>query len=206
MAAMNTLHQDMPATGGESFDLQALTRAPLESTLNAITDEQAGMAREGGANSRNGYRERGLVTPAGKITPRIPKLRCGTYFPEGMLERYSRADKAAAVAEMYANAVSTRKVERICKRLGAEVAALRAREFDMAMPRLFLDAAYIKCRREGRVQSAGKVMQAVFTQEDPAMVRAAYHAAIDAISSFSHRSKSAHSSKVMESRFRRVCQ
>ena len=296
---MNTLHQDMPATGGESFDLQALTRAPLESALNAITDEQAGMAREGGANSRNGYRERGLVTPAGKITPRIPKLRCGTYFPEGMLERYSRADKAAAVAEMYANAVSTRKVERICKRLGAEVAALRAREFDMAMPRLFLDAAYIKCRREGRVQSAavvtaiavgadgvrrvvglsaidtetyagwlefcrdlrmrgvggvkcvtsdaheglrraiaecfpgaawqrcivrlernacsmppskrqrkaaGKVMQAVFTQEDPAMVRAAYHAAIDAISSFSHRSKSAHSSKVMESRFRRVCQ
>lgn len=116
-------------------------------------DEQADMACEGGANSRNGYRERGLVTPAGKITLRIPKLRCGTYFPEGMLERYSRADKAvaAAVAEMYANGVSTRKVERIaqrmgidrlsssqvsriCKRLDAEVAALRAREFDMAMP------------------------------------------------------------------------
>ena len=131
---MNTLHQGMPATGGESFDLQALTRALLESALNAIMDEQADMACEGGANSRNGYRERGLVTPVGKITLRIPKLRCGTYFPEGMLERYSRADKtvAAAVAEMYANAVSTRKVERICKRLDAEVAALRAREFGMA--------------------------------------------------------------------------
>ena len=34
-------------------------------------------------------------------------------------------------------------------------------------------------------KAAGKVMQAVFAQEDPAMVRAAYHAAIDAISSFS---------------------
>ena len=290
----DTLHQDMPATGGESLDLQALTRALLESALNAIMDEQADMACEGGANSRNGYRERGLVTPAGKITLRIPKLRCGTYFPEGMLERYSRADKAAA-AEMYANGVSTRKVERIaqrmgidrlsssqvsriCKRLDAEVAALRVREFDMAMPYLFLDAAYVKCRREGRVQSAavvtaiavgadgvrrvvglsaidaetyagwlgfcrdlrmrgvggvkcvtsdaheglrraiaecfpgaawqrcivhlernvcsmlpskrqrkaaGKVMQAAFAQEDPAMVREAYHAAIDAISSFS---------------------
>ena len=295
MTAVNTLHQDMPATGGESLDLQALTRALLESALNAIMDEQADMACEGGANSRNGYRERGLVTPAGKITLRIPKLRCGTYFPEGMLERYSRADKAAAAAEMYANGVSTRKVERIaqrmgidrlsssqvsriCKRLDAEVAALRVREFDMAMPYLFLDAAYVKCRREGRVQSAavvtaiavgadgvrrvvglsaiaaetyagwlgfcrdlrmrgvggvkcvtsdaheglrraiaecfpgaawqrcivhlernvcsmlpskrqrkaaGKVMQAVFAQEDPAMVREAYHAAIDAISSFS---------------------
>lgn len=104
MNAINTLHQDMPATGEESFDLQALTRALLESALNAIMDEQADMACEGGANGRNGYRERRPGTPAGKITPRIPKLRCGTYFPEGMLERYSRADKAvaAAVAEMCA--------------------------------------------------------------------------------------------------------
>ena len=31
-------------------------------------DEQANMACEDGADSRNGYRERGLVTPAGKIT------------------------------------------------------------------------------------------------------------------------------------------
>ena len=287
----------MPATGGESFEPQALTRALLESALNAIMDEQADMACEGGASSRNGYRERGLVTVAGKITLRIPKLRCGTCFPEGMPERCSRADKAvaAAVAEMYANGVSTRKVERIaqrmgidrlsssqvsriCKRLDAEAAALRAREFDMAMPCLFLDAAYVKCRRGGRVRSAavvtaiavgaggvrrvvglsaidaetyagwlgfcrdlrmrgaggvkrvtsgaheglrraiaecfpgaawqrriahlernvcsmlpskhqrkaaGKVMQAAFAQEDPAMVRAAYHAAIDAIAGFS---------------------
>lgn len=176
MTAMSTLHQDMPATGGESFDLQALTRALLESALNAIMDEQADMACEGGVSSRNGYRERGPVTPAGKITLRIPKLRCGTYFPEGMLERCSRADKAvAAIAtEMHANGVSTRKVERIaqrmgidrlpssrvgriCKRLDAEVAALRAREFDMAMPCLFLDAAYVKRRRGGRVQSAAVV-------------------------------------------------
>lgn len=93
-----------------------------------------------------------------------------------MPERYSRADKAvaAAVAEMCANGISTRKIERIaqrmgtgrlsssqvnriCKRLDAEVAAPRAREFDMAMPRFFLDATYVKCRREGRVQSAAKV-------------------------------------------------
>ncbi len=34
-------------------------------------------------------------------------------------------------------------------------------------------------------KAAGKVMQAVFVQDDPAMVRAAHHAAIDVISSFS---------------------
>ena len=93
-----------------------------------------------------------------------------------MLERCSRADKAvaAAVAEVYANGVSARKVERIaqrmgierlsssqvsrvCKRLDAEVAALRAREFGMAMPYLFLDAAYVKCRRAVRARSAAVV-------------------------------------------------
>ena len=63
---MDTLHQNELATEGEALDLGALTRSLLESALNAIMDEQADMACEGGANSRNGYRERGLVTPAGK--------------------------------------------------------------------------------------------------------------------------------------------
>ena len=46
MAAMNTLHQDMPATEGESLDLQALTRALPESAINAFMDERADMACE----------------------------------------------------------------------------------------------------------------------------------------------------------------
>lgn len=35
-----------------------------------------------GANSRNGYHERNLVTCIGDITMRIPKLRSGSFFPE----------------------------------------------------------------------------------------------------------------------------
>ena len=77
---MNTLQQAAAAMEDGSLDTQKLVRILLESALNAIMDEQADMACEGGANSRNGYRERGLITPAGKITLRIPKLRCGTYF------------------------------------------------------------------------------------------------------------------------------
>ena len=173
---MNTLQQAAAAMEDGPLDTQKLVRILLESALNAIMDEQADMACEGGANSRNGYRERGLLTPAGKITLRIPKLRCGTYFPDGILERYSRVDKAvaAAVAEMYATGVSTRKVERvaaklgierlsasqvsrICERLDAEVAELRSREFSVPMPYLFLDATYVKCRRDNRVQSTAVV-------------------------------------------------
>ena len=56
--------------------------------------------------SRNGYRERNLVTCVGDITLRIPKLRTGSFFPEDVVERYQRVDRAvvAAVAEMYATA------------------------------------------------------------------------------------------------------
>ena len=173
---MNTLQQAAAAMEDGSLDTQKLVRILPESALNAIMDEQADMACEGGASSRNGYRERGLLTPAGKITLRIPKLRCGTYFPDGILERYGRVDKAvaAAVAEMYATGVSTRKVERIaaklgierlsasqvsriCERLDAEVAELRSREFSVPMPYMFLDATYVKCRRDNRVQSTAVV-------------------------------------------------
>ena len=51
---------------------------------------------------------------------KIPKLRMGSYFPDDVIERYSRTDRAvvAAVAEMYATGVSTRKVERVAARLG----------------------------------------------------------------------------------------
>lgn len=82
---MDTLQQVAAAMEDGALDTRKLVRALLESALNAIMDEQADMACEGGANSRNGYRERGLLTPAGKITLRIPKLRCGTCFPDGML-------------------------------------------------------------------------------------------------------------------------
>lgn len=40
-------------------------------------------------------------------------------------------------------------------------------------------------RSKRRRKAAGKVMQAVFAESDPASVRAAYHAAIDAIGGFS---------------------
>lgn len=43
---------------------------------------------------RNGYRERGLATPVGDIALRIPKLYAGTYFPEDLIKRHSRARTA----------------------------------------------------------------------------------------------------------------
>lgn len=109
---------------------------------------------------------------------RIPKLRAGTHFPEGLIERRSRADRAvaAAVAESWANGVSTRKMERIaqkmgigrlskdqvsamCRSLDAGVAEPASRDLgEVGFPHLFLDATYVKRRGgDGRVQSTAVV-------------------------------------------------
>ena len=51
---------------------------------------------------------RSLATCVGTLTLRIPKLRSGSFFPEDVIERHRRVDRAlvAAVAEMYATGTS----------------------------------------------------------------------------------------------------
>ena len=96
----------MPRFEDGSINLRELIRALAEDVVNAVMDAEADQLCAGGANSRNGYRERNLVTCVGDITLRIPKLRSGSFFPEDIVERYQRVDRAvvAAVAEMYARA------------------------------------------------------------------------------------------------------
>lgn len=176
---MDTLHHDapdMPRFADGMLDLRELGRTLIETPVNEVMSAQADMLCEGG-NSRNGYRERRLTTSVGEITMRIPRLRTGPCFPDDMIERHSRTDRAvaAAVAEMYTNGVSTRKigriaakpgagpmgasqVSRICEVLDAEVAELRNRTFpDLRFPCLWLDATYVKCRQDGHVASAAAV-------------------------------------------------
>lgn len=65
-----------------------------------------------GRHRRNGYRVRKLVTSFGTINLRIPKLRAGRYFPEDLIERYLRVDRAviAAVSEMLTMPSSNRGI------------------------------------------------------------------------------------------------
>jgi putative transposase len=65
-------------------------------------------------NSRNGYRRRDWDTRAGTIEVAVPKLRQGTYYPEWLLERRRRAERALAtvVATSCLLGVSTRRVEK----------------------------------------------------------------------------------------------
>lgn len=169
----------------ECCDLQAFGRKMLEIMLNAAMSAQADAACNASygertperENSRNGYRPRRLVTQAGELSLRIPKLRTGTFFPEDVIERYCRVDRAlvAAVAEMYVMGISTRKVEsvasqlgissmsksqvsRLCEVLDTEVAAFRSQRFDgVRFAYLYLDATYVKCRMDGHAASQAVV-------------------------------------------------
>ena len=166
----------MPRFDDGMVNMAELIRVMAEALVNEIMDVQADEACEAG-NQRNGYRERRLVTSVGAINLRIPKLRAGSYFPEDLIERYSRVDRAviAAVSEMVANGVSTRKVERVARSMGIDrmgasqvsricasldgaVADLQGRDLsEVAFPYVWLDATYIKARHEGRVRSTALV-------------------------------------------------
>lgn len=158
-------------------NMQELLRSLAESVVNEIMSAEADQMCEATGNSRNGYRERRLVTCVGTLTLRVPKLRTGSFFPGDVIERYQRVDRAivAAVAEMYATGTSTRKVQKvasamgierlskdqvsaICEHLDSEVEELVTRPLgDLRTPYLWIDATYVKCRRERRVASTAVV-------------------------------------------------
>ena len=72
------------------------------------------------ANVRNGYRHRDFDTRAGTLDVAIPKLREGSYFPDWLLERRRRAERAltTVVATCYLLGVSTRRMEKLVESLG----------------------------------------------------------------------------------------
>lgn len=169
---MDTIRQfeGAMADGG----LGAAARALVEACVNEVMSAQADAMCEETGTPRNGFRERGLETQVGAITLGIPKLREGTCFPEGIVERWSRVDRAVicAASEMFAPGVSTRKVgkvlekvgaarlsedrvSRICFELDAEVSELRGRDLSgLRFPYPWVDAAYAPCRRGGHGAAA----------------------------------------------------
>jgi transposase-like protein len=123
-------------------------------------------------NRRNGYRGRGFDTRAGTLDLSVPKLRAGAYFPEWLLERRKRADRAltSVIATCYLLGVSTRRMDRLVQSLGitglsrsqvsemakdldGHVERLRTRRLAGAGPFTFVaaDALVLKVREDGRV-------------------------------------------------------
>ncbi len=117
----------------------------------------------------NGYKPKTVRTRVGDITFAIPQVREGGFYPEA-LEKGLRSERALtlALAEMYVQGVSTRKVKAITEQLcgvnvssstvsqaaaqmDAELAKWRERPLG-EYPYLFLDAYYEQVREDGQVR------------------------------------------------------
>jgi len=125
MVTIDDDHEDtmpeLPRFDDGMADVSELAGTPAESIVNEAMDAEADPGSEDG-NRRNGHRERSLPTSVGTLTPRIPKPRRGSCFPEDVVDRYPRTDRAAvaAASEMVTRGISTRKSERIARTLGVD--------------------------------------------------------------------------------------
>jgi len=160
---------------GEEDILRPLIGAVLQEVLEAEMSQALGAEKgeriEGRLGYRSGYYVRSLITRVGRVELRVPQDRQGRFSSE-LFERYQRSEKAlvGALAEMYIQGVSTRKVktitEELCghefsasaistinKRLDEELQRFMHRSLEEEFPYLILDARYEKVREDGVIRS-----------------------------------------------------
>jgi len=139
--------------------INAAMQAERSEHLNAVpyqhTQERRGYA--------NGFKPKSMRTRVGDITFAIPQVREGGFYPQA-LEKGLRSERALtlALAEMYVQGVSTRKVKAITEQLcGVNVSSSAQLDVELEKwrerplgeyPFLFLDAYYEQVREDGQVR------------------------------------------------------
>lgn len=158
--------------------LNAAMQAERQQYLRAAPYERTS-ERQGYAN---GYKPKTVTTRVGDITFALPQVRDGSFYPSA-LERGLRSERALtlALAEMYVQGVSTRKVAAITEQLcGVQLDSMQvsraAQQLDKQLTQwrerrlgktryLYLDARYEKVRIDGQVRDAA-VLLAMGVLED----------------------------------------
>lgn len=153
---------------GLAHALEILFNEAMKIERSAVLGAQPYERSEQRRGYANGFKPKTLATRVGQLTLEIPQTRGVEFYPQS-LERGVRSERALklAVAEMYVQGVSTRKVTEITSELcGLEVsssqvsraAQLLDEELDSwrnrslgKLPYLLLDARYEKVRHGGSV-------------------------------------------------------
>ena len=123
----------------------------------------------------NGFKEKTMKTRVGAITLDVPQVRDSSFYPDA-LEKGLRSERALtlALAEMYVQGVSTRKVQAIVEQLcGMAVSSSQvsraAAQLDETLEAwrtrplgeiayLYVDARYENVRQDGQVRDAAVLM------------------------------------------------
>jgi transposase-like protein len=141
--------------------MQAERSEHLQAGPYQHTEERRGYA--------NGFKTKTMRTRVGEITFAVPQVREGGFYPQA-LEKGLRSERALtlALAEMYVQGVSTRKVKAITEQLcgvniNSSAVSRAAVQLDSELtkwrerplseyPFLFLDAYYEQVREDGQVR------------------------------------------------------
>jgi putative transposase len=171
----------------EGFDcLPVLLRTIINTAMRVERQQHLGVApyersaeRQGHAN---GYKPKTMTTRVGTVTFAVPQVREGDFYPQA-LEKGLRSERALtlALAEMYVQGVSTRKVAKITEQLcGSSVSSTQvsqaAAQLDTVLEQwrnrplgsciyLYLDARYEKVRIDGQVREAAVLIASAVNAE-----------------------------------------
>ena len=157
--------------GSDGFaeGLRLLVNQAMQAERSHVLHAQPFERTDARLGHANGFKPKTLKTRLGPITFAVPQVRGDVDFYPSALEKGIRSEQALklALAEMYVQGVSTRKVsailEELCgtsvssthvsqcaARLDADLLLWRTRPLG-AFPYVFLDARYEKVRHGGRV-------------------------------------------------------
>ena len=152
--------------------LTTFVNALLSAQADAVCGAGYGERSSERVNSRNGYRHRDLDTRVGTVDVAVPTLRQGSLYPQWLLERRRRAERAltSVVATCYLLGASTRRMDKLVQALGItglsrsqvsvmateldeHVQQFRTRRLEQTGPYTFVaaDALVLKVREGGRV-------------------------------------------------------
>jgi putative transposase len=172
-------------------ELGDLVRESVETTLNQMLDLEADRLTnasryertEDRADTRAGYYKRKLLTKAGEVTLKMPKLRTLT-FETAIIQRYQKREISVeeALVEMYLAGVSVRRVEDITETLwGSRVSAgtiselnkkvyvhieeWRNRPLLSRFPYVYLDGIYLKRNWGGEYENVAVLVALAVNDE-----------------------------------------
>lgn len=156
-----------------------MVRKSVEDTLNTMLDAEADQITQAHKYERTdtrqdpraGHYTRKLMTKAGQVELKVPKLR-KLPFETAIIERYKRREESVeeALIEMYLAGVSVRRVEDISEALWgarvssgtisnlnqkvyAQIEVWRNRPLEVMYPYVYLDGIYLKKNWGGTIEN-----------------------------------------------------